>query len=138
MPGLLVDGEIVRWSNIGGQPFVLTTWNSDTVIKEALDFCKWWLSTPVQHEFASRGGQSGLQSVYTTPEYMEYRPWNHAFGPSLDWQRDVWHIPEFFELLVQQQEEFDKAITGQISAKEALDNIAVFQDELLREAGRIE
>ena len=117
MPGLLVDGEIVRWSNIGGQPFVLTTWNSDTVIKEALDFCKWWLSTPVQHEFASRGGQSGLQSVYTTPEYMEYRPWNHAFGPSLDWQRDVWHIPEFFELLVQQQEEFDKAITGQISAR---------------------
>ena len=138
MPGLLVDGEIVRWSNIGGQPFVLTTWNSDTVIKEALDFCKWWLSTPVQHEFASRGGQSGLQSVYTTPEYMEYRPWNHAFGPSLDWQRDVWHIPEFFELLVQQQEEFDKAITGQISAKEALDSIAVFQDDLLREAGRIE
>ena len=138
MPGLLVGDEIVRWSNIGGQPFVLTTWNSDTVVQEALDFCKWWLSTPVQHEFASRGGQSGLKSVYTTPEYMEYRPWNHAFGPSLDWQRDVWHIPEFFELLVQQQEEFDKAITGQISAKEALDNIAVFQDDLLREAGRIE
>ena len=138
MPGLKVGDEIVRWSNIGGQPFVLTTWNSDTVVQESLDFCKWWLSTPVQHEFASRGGQSGLKSVYTTPEYMEYRPWNHAFGPSLDWQRDVWHIPEFFELLVQQQEEFDKAITGQISAKEALDNIAVFQDDLLREAGRIE
>ena len=39
---------------------------------------------------------------------------------------------------MQQQEEFDKAITGQLSAKEALDNIAVFQDDLLREAGRIE
>ena len=50
----------------------------------------------------------------------------------------MWHIPEFFELLVQQQQEFDKAITGQISAKEAMDHIAQFQDELLREAGRIE
>ena len=138
MPGLKVGDEIVRWSNIGGQPFVLTTWNSDLVIDEAIALCKWWLSTEVQKEFAKRGGQSGLKSVYTTDEYMTYRPWNHAFGPSLDWQRDVWHIPEFFELLVQQQEEFDKAITGQISAKEALDNIAVFQDELLREAGRIE
>ena len=25
------DGSISRWSNIGGQPFVLTTWNSDEV-----------------------------------------------------------------------------------------------------------
>ncbi len=38
----------------------------------------------------------------------------------IDWQKDVWHIPEFFEMLTQQQEEFDKAITGQIGAKEAL------------------
>ncbi len=138
MPGLKVGDEIVRWSNIGGQPFVLTTWNSDEIVREAVDFCKWWLSTEVQNEFASRGGQSGLKSVYSADTYMTYRPWNHAFGPSLDWQKDVWHIPEFFELLVQQQEEFDKAITGQITAKQALDNIAAFQDELLRDAGRIE
>ena len=49
------------------------------------------------------------------------RPWNRAHKEMLDWQRDVWHIPEFFELLTQQQQEFDKAITGQISAKQALD-----------------
>ncbi len=139
MPGLRADdGSITRWSNIGGQPFVLTTWNNDEVIQEALDLCKWWLSKETQKLFAQRGGQSGLKSVYGSAEYASYRPWNHAFGPSLDWQKDVWHIPEFFELLVQQQEEFDKAITGQISAKEALDNIANFQDELLRDAGRIE
>ncbi len=28
------DGKLIRWSNIGGQPFVLTTWNSDEVTKE--------------------------------------------------------------------------------------------------------
>ncbi len=139
MPGLRADdGSIIRWSNIGGQPFVLTTWNSDEVTQEALDFCKWWLTSGTQTMFAKAGGQSGLRSVHTTEEYKTYRPWNHAFGPSLDWQKDVWHIPEFFELLVQQQQEFDKAITGQISAKEAMDHIAQFQDELLREAGRIE
>ena len=42
----------------------------------------------------------------------------------MDWQKDVWHIPEFFELLTQQQEEFDKAITGQQDAKTTLDNMA--------------
>ena len=117
---------------------MLTTWNSETVTKEAIDFVKWWLSKETQTKFAQAGGQSGLKSVYSTPEYNTYRPWNHAFGPSLDWQKDVWHIPEFFELLVEQQEEFDKAITGQKSAKDALDTIATFQQDLLTEAGHIE
>lgn len=138
MPGLMKDGKIVRWSNIGGQPFVLTTWNDDEVIREAIDFVKWWLSKDTQIAFAKAGGQSGLKSVHSMPEYATFRPWNHAFGPSLDWQKDVWHIPEFFELLVQQQEEFDKAITGQKSAKQALDSIAEFQQELLTEAGHIQ
>ena len=139
MPGLKqADGSLSRWSNIGGQPFVLTTWNNDTVIQEAIDFVKWWLSQEIQTKFAQAGGQSGLRSVHDTQAYKTFRPWNHAFGPSLDWQKDVWHIPEFFELLVQQQEEFDKAITGQQSAKEALDTIATFQEELLTESGHIQ
>ncbi len=132
------DGTLDRSYNIGGQPFVLTTWNDEEVTKEAIDFVKWWLSPETQKAFAAAGGQSGLQSVINDPEYNTYRPWNHAFGPSLDSQRDIWHIPEFFELLVQQQEEFDKAITGQQDAKTTLDNIATFQEETLTEAGRIE
>ena len=139
MPGLKqADGSIRNWSNIGGQPFVLTTWNSDTVVKESIDFVKWWLSPEIQIKFAQAGGQSGLRSVHNAPEYATYRPWNHAFGPSLDWQKDVWHVPEFFELLVQQQEEFDKAITGQKSGKDALDAIAEFQQDLLTESGHIQ
>jgi multiple sugar transport system substrate-binding protein len=138
MPGLKgEDGKMIRWSNIGGQPFVITTWTEGTMLQEALSFVKWWLSKDVQVMFAQAGGQSGLRSVHNTPEYNTYRPWNHAFGPSLDWQKDVWHIPEFFELLVEQQQEFDLAITGQKSGKEALDAVAEFQEELLTEAGRI-
>ena len=138
MPGLRgSDGKINRTSNIGGQPFVLTTWNDDEVTQESLNFVKWWLSPETQTAFAKRGGQSGLVSVNSAPSYLDFRPWNKAFGPSLKWQKDVWHIPEFFELLVQQQEEFDKAITGQKSGDEALDAIAKFQQELLTEAGRI-
>jgi multiple sugar transport system substrate-binding protein len=132
------DGKLIRWSNIGGQPFVLTTWNSEEVTKESIDFVKWWLSPEIQTEFAKRGGQSGLKSVYSKPDYVTFRPWNRTWAPSLDWQKDVWHVPEFFELLVEQQEQFDMAITGQQSAKQTLDNIAAFQQDLLSEAGRIE
>jgi multiple sugar transport system substrate-binding protein len=138
-PGLRgADGKISRWDNIGGQPFVLTTWNSDEVVKEALELVKWWMSEEVQVDFAKNGGESGLISVMAMPEYNSFRPWNRAHVELLQWQRDVWHVSEFFELLTQQQEEFDKAITGQKSAKEALDAIAKFQQELLTESGRIQ
>lgn len=138
-PGLRGDdGEIIRWANIGGQPFVIMTWANDTQVKEAVDFVKWWLSPEVQHQFASQGGQSAIKSVYNDPKYVTYRPWNRTWAPGLEWQKDTWHIPEFFELLVQGQEQYDLAITGQQDAKTTLDNIAAFQEKLLREAGHIE
>jgi multiple sugar transport system substrate-binding protein len=139
MPGTIgADGKMVRWSNIGGQPFVLTTWTTDAQIKEAVDFVKWWLSPAIQHQFAAAGGQSAIKSVYSDPKYVTYRPWNRAWAPSLDWQKDVWHVPQFFELLTQQQDQLDLAITGKQDAKATLDNIAKFQQNLLTEAGLIQ
>jgi multiple sugar transport system substrate-binding protein len=138
MPGTMVDGKMVRWSNIGGQPFVLTTWTTDAQIKEAVEFVKWWLSSDIQHQFAQAGGQSAVKSVYSDPKYVTYRPWNRAWAPSLDWQKDVWHVPQFFELLTQEQDQLDLAITGKQDAKTTLDNIAKFQQNLLTEAGLIQ
>ena len=132
------DGSIDRTGNVGGQPFVLTTWNDDAVVEEALNVVKWWLKSDTQLEAVANGGQSGLMSVMADPSYNGLRPWNRAHVEMIDWQKDVWHIPEFFELLTQQQEEFDRAITGQIGAKEALDNVAEFQQELLEDGDYIE
>ncbi len=139
MPGTTgPDGKMIRWSNIGGQPFVLTTWTTDAQIKEAVEFVKWWLSPAIQHQFAAGGGQSAVKAVYSDPKYVTYRPWNRAWAASLDWQKDVWHIPQFFELLTEQQDQFDLAITGKQDAKATLDNIAKFQQNLLKEAGLIQ
>ena len=117
---------------------MLTTWTTDAQIKEAVEFVKWWLSPDIQHQFAAAGGQSAVKSVYADPKYVTYRPWNRAWAPSLDWQKDVWHVPQFFELLTQQQDQFDLAITGKQDAKTTLDNIAKFQQNLLTEAGLIQ
>jgi multiple sugar transport system substrate-binding protein len=137
-PGTKQGDKLVRWDVMGGQPFVLTTWNSEEVIAESLNVVKWWLSKDTQLKFAKSGGSSALQSVMSMPEYDSIKPWNRAHKNLLTWQKDFWHVPEFFELLTQQQEQFDKVITGQSTAKEAMDAIAKFQQEVLTEAGRIE
>jgi len=139
MPGLRgADGKLVRWSQIGGQPFVLMTWNTDLQNKEAVGFVKWWLSPAIQNQYAAGGGQSAIKTVYSDPKYATYRPWNRVWAPSLDWQKDMWHVPQFFELLTQQQDQYDLAITGKQDAKTTLDNIAKFQENLLTEAGLIQ
>ena len=139
MPGTMgPDGKMIRWSNIGGQPFVLTTWTTPEQTTEAVEFVKWWLSNDIQHQFAAGGGQSAVKEVYEDPKYVTYRPWNRAWAPQLDWQKDVWHVPQFFELLTQQQDQFDLAITGKQDAKTTLDNIAKFQQDLLTNAGLIQ
>jgi len=137
LPGLKTDNGVVRWSVIGGQPFVLMTWNTDLQTKEALDFVKWWMSKDTQIAFAKAGGQSASMTVINDPSYVTFRPWNRTWAPSLKWQKDFWHVPEFFELLTEQQEEYTKAVTGQQDAKTTLDNIAAFQEKTLKEAGRI-
>ena len=138
-PGTMQDdGTISRWANLGGQPFVLTTWMTDEEIDAAFTIIKWWLSFDTQIAAVKAGGQSCMKSIIYSDGYNALAPWNAAYVASMDWQKDVWHIPEFFELLTQQQEEFDKAITGQQDAKTTLDNIAEFQQELLEEVDRIQ
>lgn len=138
-PGLRgADGKIDRHEQIGGQPFVLTTWTTDAQIKEAVGFVKWWLSPDIQNQFAAAGGQSAIKAVYSDPKYATYRPWNKAFAESLDWQKDMWHIPQFFDMLTQQQDQFDLAITGKQDAKTTMDNIAKYQEDLLKNAGLIQ
>jgi len=138
-PGTMqADGTISRWANLGGQPFVMTTWMTDDEIDASFKIIKWWLSYDVQIAAVKAGGQSCMKSIIYSDGYNALAPWNAAYVASMDWQKDVWHIPEFFELLTQQQEEFDKAITGQQDAKTTLDNIAEFQQELLEEVDRIQ
>ncbi|WP_247480181.1 hypothetical protein [Bradyrhizobium sp. CW9] len=44
-------------------------------------------------------------------------------------------MPQFFELLTQQQDQYDLAITGRQDAKTTQDNIAKFQQRLLKDVG---
>jgi multiple sugar transport system substrate-binding protein len=136
-PGLSGPHGLVRWSSISGYPFVLSSANSDEQNLEALDFAKWWLSPDTQHAFAARGGQSAIESVYKDAKYLTYRPWNRVWAAQLEWQRDLWHIPQFYEFLLQAQDQLELAAKGAQDAKATLDNIARYEEQTLTQAGKL-
>ena len=47
-------------------------------------------------------------------------------------------MPDFYELLVNSQEQYSMAITGYQDAKTTMDNIAAFQEQLLTKSGLIQ
>ena len=55
-----------------------------------------------------------------------------------EFAKAAWPSPHDRQLYVQQQEQFDLAITGQQDAKTTLDNVAAFQQQLLEDAGLIQ
>ena len=138
-PGIrFSDGSLDRTSNLSGQVLAVTSSNDDETLHEAIDFLEWWSSEKTQTQFAKEGGQSALHSAFEQDDYVNVRPWNQEFKQSLIWQRNFWNIPEFIELLAQQQAAYDRAITGEVSAREALNSIASYQQKLLTESGYID
>ncbi len=79
----LADGSISRWANIGGQPFVLTTWNSDEVVHESLEIVKWWLSKPVQIELREARRTERHAERDGHPEYATWAPYNQRLSRQL-------------------------------------------------------
>ena len=138
-PGLKgPDGKLIRWANIGGQPFVIMTWATDLQVKEAVDFVKWWLSPEVQHMFAAA-----------------WRPERHQVGLQRSEIRDLSSVephlgagPRLAEGHLAHSGVLRAAGAGPGAVRpghhrpagrqDDLDNIAAFQEELLTEAGHIE
>ena len=78
-PGTMqADGTISRWANLGGQPFVMTTWMTDEEIDASFKIIKWWLSFDTQIAAVKAGGQSCMKGIIYSDGYNALAPWNAA------------------------------------------------------------
>jgi multiple sugar transport system substrate-binding protein len=93
----------------------------------------------VQRQWAEVGGYTCNIAVLESEEFLNATPYNRAFSESMTFVKDFWNIPEFGQLLEPVQRYLHAYVVGnEGTAKEALDNIAVEQHEILVEAGVIE
>ena len=138
-PGLKgPDGKLIRWANIGGQPFVIMTWSTDAAdqgdrrLREVVAVARG--AAPIRRAGRPERHQVGLQrsEVRDLPAVEPHL----GAGPRLA----EGHLAHSGVLRAPGagQEQFDLAITGQQDAKTTLDNIAAFQEKLLKEAGHIQ
>ena len=74
-------------------------------------------------------------AILASPAFRAQTPYNAPFADSIDTMRDFWNVPVFNELLNVTQKLLGKAIDGEMKAKEALDQLAVEKERILKEAG---
>ncbi len=128
----VVPGEDAHYISLGGMGISVSRYSPNQ--EAALDLVAWLQSDEVQLEWAARGGFPGRTSILASDSFLNAAPYNPSFNEAFALVRDFWNIPEYAQLLDVQGEYLSLAISGQMDAQEALDEIAAEQQEILDNA----
>ncbi|MEM7536239.1 MAG: extracellular solute-binding protein [Chloroflexota bacterium] len=135
------DGSRDVIGAMGGQPWVINSFNDDDHMRACIDFLKWWYTDETQAEFIANGGLPWSKAGIEAEGFEESSPYARAFKEMLGEgkSRDFWHLPEYAELLAIQQEAYNAYVAGQVDdPQHVLNYIAAKQQELLLDKGRTE
>ena len=123
------DGEYRQYSSVGGQGLSISAYSRN--IEEAWKFLEWFMTTDIQWKWVEIGAQTGRMDVLEDPRYTETKPWNATFPEAMLHVKDYWHLIEYPQLLDVYQQYASLAVSGEMSAKEALDNVAAEHQQIL-------
>lgn len=134
------DGKVDVIGAMGGQPWVINSFNDEDHMRACIDFLKWWYTDETQGKFLKGGGLPWSKKGMENPNFegeppIYFEPFKYMLGEGKS--RDFWHLPEYAELLAIQQEAYSAYAAGQVTdAKKVLDYIAAKQQAILFEKGR--
>ncbi|MBM3240134.1 extracellular solute-binding protein [Candidatus Poribacteria bacterium] len=127
------DGQYRRYISIGGQGMSICSYSKNQ--NEAKQFLKWFIQKPVQEKWAQLGGFTPHKEVLKSDAFLNATPYNKAFSDSFPYLRDFWAVPEYAELIEVCQTNWNAAIVGTITPKEAMDTVTKEHERIFREAG---
>lgn len=128
----VVPGEVEHFISLGGQGMSVSAFSQNK--EAAMAFLQWLQSDETQIKWVQGGGFPGRNSILASEEFLSAAPYNPTFAEAFAFVKDFWNIPEYAPMLSVQGEYLNLAISGQMDAQEALDEIAAEQQEILDEA----
>jgi multiple sugar transport system substrate-binding protein len=129
------DGVLRRHVSVGGQGISISAYSRHK--EQAWKFLEWFMSEEQQWKWVNGGGKTGRRSILTDPKFLKATPYNETFAFSMGMTKDYWHVPEYVELLELYQKHIHAAVSGKVSAQDALDKTAEEHEEILRRAGYV-
>jgi multiple sugar transport system substrate-binding protein len=128
------DGK--RVASLGGQGMSISTKIPTEQQRLAKDFIAWFQTRQVQEQWVQKpGGFTANTELLASPEFRAQTPYNAPFADSIDAMQDFWNVPVFNELLSVTQRYIGLAVDGEMPTAQALKELAVEKERILREAG---
>jgi len=125
-----------RVVSLGGQGFSISTKTTPQQQELAKQFIAWFQQTEVQKRWIIHPGCfTANTELLASDEFAAAYPFNATFAQSLDLLRDFWNVPEYNELLASAQRNLGEALDGSKSARQALDQLALEHELIMRQAG---
>jgi multiple sugar transport system substrate-binding protein len=126
-------GPSGRFISIGGQGMSVSKHSKNQA--DALKFIEWFCKDENQLKWAKLGGFPANAKVLQSKEFQVIAPYNPAFVESMKYVRDFWAVPEYADLLQKCQIDWNAAVTGQKTAKQAMDDLAKEHEAIFKKAG---
>ncbi len=120
---------------LGGMGMHISAYAPEDRQAEALNFMKWFLQADTQQKWAAAGGVPARTDALQSPEFLEAGPFNQVYADSVARMRDMWNVPEYARLVDIENTSVNAALNGAMDPQEALDSIAVEQQEVLDSGG---
>ncbi len=128
------DGR--RVASLGGQGLSISAKIAPERKELAKKFIAWFLQRPVQERWITKpAGFTANTEILASAAFRAQTPYNAPFADSIDSMRDFWNVPVFNELLNATQKYLGKAVDGELPAADALRELALEKERILKEAG---
>ena len=128
------DGK--RVASLGGQGLSISTKIPKEQQELAKKFIAWFLQQSVQEQWVTKpAGFTANTEILHSAKFRAQTPYNAPFADSIDTMQDFWNVPVYNELLSATQRYVGLAIDGQMPTPQALHELALEKERILREAG---
>ncbi|HKO24150.1 MAG TPA: hypothetical protein VJY65_05340 [Chloroflexota bacterium] len=113
------------WAALGGQGLSISAFAPPAHQKAILDFVKWFQQPNIQLIWVKTGvgGTSNIETL-SSPAFLNSSPYARLELPAYNMARDFWNVPQYAKMLTVLTQDVNLALTGSLSAKAALDDVA--------------
>jgi multiple sugar transport system substrate-binding protein len=131
-PGETYEGVTSHAVALGGQGISISAFAPPDHQKAMLDFIKWFESPAIQLIWVKTGvGGSANIKTLQSATFLNSSPFAKLEVPAFSIARDFWNVPQYAQMLTVLTGNVNKALTGQMDPKAALDDIATKQTAIL-------
>jgi multiple sugar transport system substrate-binding protein len=129
-------GPAGRVASLGGQGLSISTHIPAEQQELAKRFIAWLMKRETQEKWITKpAGFTANAEILKSADFRAKTPYNAPFADSIDTMRDFWNVPVFNELLEATQRYVGQAVDGELPTMDALEQLALEKERILKEAG---